>query len=33
MFAQEIMAIQSARNHNFENFKTPNLGVPKQNDI
>ncbi len=26
------MALQSAKNPNFENFKIPNLGVLKQND-
>jgi hypothetical protein len=26
------MALQSARSPNFENFKIPNLGVPRQND-
>jgi hypothetical protein len=31
--AQEVMTFQSVKSHNFENFETPNLGVPRQNDI
>jgi len=27
------MGLQNRGNLNFENFKTPKLGVPKQNDI
>jgi hypothetical protein len=27
------MGLQSCKNPNFENFETPNLGAPKQNDI
>jgi hypothetical protein len=27
------MGLQSCKNPNFENFMTPNLGIPKQNDI
>jgi hypothetical protein len=31
--AQEVKGPQRYRNPNFENFETPNLGVPRQNDI
>jgi hypothetical protein len=31
--AQEIMAFQNAKSPNFENFKTPKLGVPRQNEV
>jgi hypothetical protein len=31
--AQEIMSLQSCESFNFKNFGTPNLGVPRQNDI
>ncbi len=30
---QEVMGLQSCKNLNFENFGTPSLGVPRQNDI
>jgi len=32
-FTQKIMALQSVENPNFGSFRTPNLGVPRQNDI
>ncbi len=31
--AQEVMGLQSCGSPNFENFRTPNLGVPWQHDI
>jgi hypothetical protein len=31
--AQKVMGLQSYESPNFENFKTPNLRVPRQNDI
>ncbi len=33
MFEKEVMGFQSHVSPNFENFETPNLGVPGQNDI
>jgi len=30
---QEVMGPQSSKSPNFENFRTPNLGVLRQNDI
>jgi hypothetical protein len=30
---KKIMGLQSCGNPNFENFRTSNLGVPRQNDI
>jgi hypothetical protein len=32
-FVQKVISLQSCKNPNFENFKTPNLGVLRQNDI
>jgi hypothetical protein len=31
--AQKVMSLQSRGSPNFKNFKTSNLGVPRQNDI
>jgi hypothetical protein len=32
-YAQEVMTLQSCKKSNFRNFRTFNLGVPRQNDI
>jgi hypothetical protein len=32
-FVKEVMGLQSCGSPNFENFGTPNLGIPRQNDI
>ncbi len=32
-FSQNLMGFQSCGSPNFGNFKTPSLGIPKQNDI
>jgi hypothetical protein len=32
-FAPKVMNLQSRKSPNFGNFETPNLGIPKQNDI
>jgi hypothetical protein len=32
-FVQKIMGLQSCKSSNFKNFRTPNMGVLKQNDI
>jgi hypothetical protein len=32
-FTQKFMSLQNHKSPNFENFGTPNFGVPRQNDI
>jgi hypothetical protein len=33
MYAHEVMSCQSCKSPNFKNFRTPNLGILRQNDI